>query len=41
VVTQALSYIDAELAYEISKIYTHQEAFEKLENGFTQSAFGP
>src|SRR5262245_15983477 len=41
VATQALSYIDSELAYAISRIYTHQQAFERFENGFSQSAFGP
>src|SRR5215467_13210329 len=41
VATQALSYIDTDLAYAISRIYTHQQAFETLEKGFTQSAFGP
>src|SRR5262249_46179955 len=41
VATQALSYIDTQLAYAISRIYTHQQAFEAFENGFSQSAFGP
>jgi len=41
VATQALSYLDTELAYAISRIYSHQEAFETFENGFSQSAFGP
>ena len=41
VATQALSHIDTELAYAISRIYPHQQAFERLENGFYQSALGP
>jgi hypothetical protein len=39
--TQALSYLKPELAFDISKIYTKQNAFQTLENGFLASAFTP
>jgi hypothetical protein len=32
--TQALSYLDPNLAFDISKVYTKQNAFEKLEESF-------
>jgi hypothetical protein len=39
--TQALSYIEPELAYEVSKVYTTQTSFERMEWGFTESSFSP
>lgn len=39
--TQALSYIKPELAFDISKVYTQQNAFQTLENSFLASAFTP
>ena len=39
--TQALSYLDSNLAFDISKIYTKQNAFEKLEDSFLAAAFTP
>lgn len=39
--TQALSYLKPELAFNISKIYTAQSAFQTLENSFLASAFTP
>jgi hypothetical protein len=39
--TQALSYIDSDLAFAISKVYTQQNAFQNLENSFLASAFTP
>lgn len=39
--TQALSYLKPELAFDISKIYTAQSAFQTLENSFLASAFAP
>lgn len=39
--TQALSYLDPELAFDISKVYTQQNAFQTLENSFLASAFSP
>jgi hypothetical protein len=39
--TQALSYLDPDLAFEISKVYTKQNAFEKLEDSFLAAAFTP
>ncbi len=39
--TQALSYIDPQLAFDISKVYTQQNAFQILENSFLASAFTP
>ena len=38
---QTLSNIAPQLAYAISRVYTRQEAFQTLENGFLQSAFAP
>ena len=38
---QTLSNISPHLAYAISRVYTRQEAFQNLENGFLQSAFTP
>src|SRR5437867_11946503 len=37
--TQALSYLKPELAFDISKVYTQQNAFQTLENSFLASAF--
>jgi hypothetical protein len=39
--TQALSYLKPELAFDISKVYTAQSAFQALENSFLASAFTP
>jgi hypothetical protein len=39
--TQALSYLKPELAFDISKVYTAQSAFQTLENSFLASAFAP
>ena len=39
--TQALSYLDPDLAFDISKVYTKQNALEKLENSFLAAAFTP
>jgi len=39
--TQALSYLDPDLAFDISKVYTKQNAFEKLEDSFLAAAFTP
>ena len=39
--TQALSYLKPELAFDISKVYTQQNAFQTLENTFLASAFTP
>jgi len=39
--TQALSYLDQDLAFDISKVYTKQNAFEKLEDSFLAAAFTP
>src|SRR2546423_11227326 len=39
--TQALSYLKPELAFDISKVYTQQDAFRTLENSFLASAFTP
>jgi hypothetical protein len=39
--TQALSYIEPDLAFNISKVYTQQNAFQTLENSFLASAFTP
>ena len=39
--TQALSYLDPDLAFAISKVYTEQNAFQTLENSFLASAFSP
>jgi hypothetical protein len=39
--TQALSYLQPGLAFDISKVYTQQSAFQTLENSFLASAFTP
>src|SRR5256886_3668587 len=39
--TQALSYLDPDLAFDISKVYTEQNAFQKLEDSFLAAAFTP
>jgi hypothetical protein len=39
--TQGLSYLKPELAFDISKVYTEQNAFQTLENSFLASAFTP
>jgi hypothetical protein len=39
--TQALSYLEPELAFDISKVYTKQSAFQKLEDSFLAAAFTP
>ena len=39
--TQALSYLNSDLAFDISKVYTKQNAFEKLEDSFLAGAFTP
>ena len=39
--TQALSYLDPDLAFDISKVYTDQNAFQKLEDSFLAAAFTP
>src|SRR5947209_10511270 len=39
--TQALSYLKPELAFDISKVNTQQNAFQTLENSFLASAFTP
>ena len=41
VATQALSYLKPDLAFDISKVYTQQNAFQTLENSFLASAFTP
>jgi len=41
IATQALSYLKPELAFDISKVYTEQAAFQILENSFLSSAFTP
>ena len=37
--TQALSYLRPELAFDISKVYTEQNAYQALENSFLASTF--
>jgi hypothetical protein len=39
--TRALSYIEPRLAFDISKVYTEQSAFQTLQNSFLASAFSP
>jgi hypothetical protein len=39
--TQALSYLEPDLAFDISKVYTDQNAFQKLEDSFLAAAFTP
>src|SRR5438034_11280559 len=41
VATQALSYLKPDLAFDISKVYTQQNAFQTLENSYLASAFSP
>lgn len=39
--TGALSYLDPQLAFNVSKVYTEQSAFQTLQNSFLGSAFSP
>lgn len=39
--TQALSYLPPDLAFGISKVYTQQNALQKLQDSFLASAFTP
>src|ERR1700759_1652421 len=39
--TQALAYVEPRLAFDVSKVYTQQNAFQTLENSFLASAFSP
>src|SRR2546421_12647959 len=39
--TQAFSYLKPELAFDISKVYTQQNAFQTLENTYLAAAFSP
>jgi hypothetical protein len=39
--TQALSYLKPDLAFDISKVYTQQSAFQKLEDSFLAATFAP
>jgi hypothetical protein len=39
--TQALSYLKPDLAFDISKVYTKQNAFQTLEDSFLAAAFTP
>jgi hypothetical protein len=39
--TQALSYLNSGLAFDISKVYTQQNAFQTLENSFLASVYAP
>jgi len=39
--TQALSYLDPDLAFDISKVYTQQNGLQKLEDSFLAAAFTP
>ena len=39
--TQALSYLKPDVAFDISKVYTKQNAFQKLEDSFLAAAFTP
>jgi hypothetical protein len=39
--TQSLSYLKPQLAFDISKVYTQQSAFQNLENSFLASAYSP
>jgi hypothetical protein len=39
--TGSLGYVDAELAYQISRTYTAQDRLEQLQDGFRQSALSP
>src|SRR5207237_3681416 len=39
--TQALSYLKPDLAFDISKVYTQQNAFQRLQASFLAAAFTP
>ena len=39
--TQALSYIKPDLAFDISEVYTEQNAIQKLQDSFLAAAFTP
>src|SRR5262249_8091585 len=39
--TPALSYLNSDLAFDISKVYTQQSAFQTLENSFLASVYAP
>ena len=39
--TQALSYLKPDLAFDISKVYTQQNALQKLQDSFLAAAFAP
>ncbi len=39
--TQALSWLQPDLAFEISKVYTQQNAFQRFEESFLAAAFTP
>jgi hypothetical protein len=39
--TQALSYLRPDLAFDISKVYTQQNALQRLQDSFLASAFTP
>jgi hypothetical protein len=39
--TQALSWLKPDLAFEISKVYTQQNAFQRFEESFLAGAFTP
>ncbi len=39
--TQALSYLNPDLAFDISKVYTQQSAFQTLENTFLAAVYTP
>jgi hypothetical protein len=39
--TQALSYLKPDLAFDISKVYTQQNAFQRFEESFLAGAFTP
>ena len=41
IATQALSYLEPELAFSVSKVYTQQSAFQTLQNSFLASAYTP
>ena len=39
--TQSLSYFKPQLSYALSQVYTRQQAFQNLEDGFLQSLYNP
>lgn len=39
--TQSFSYLSPKLAYAISRVYTRQQAFQTLQNGFLQAVLAP